>query len=136
MPTFSDGSRSDPVFAGLDDVLEAHEDQLRRFGGDRGVRDLGLLKSALAQPMATFGDQFLHNDIFEMAAAYIFHIVKNHPFVDGNKRAGLHIGLIFLEANGVAIAPSDAFYDMTMAVAEGRLGKPEIAELLRRFAKP
>ena len=74
-----------PVLLTLDEVLEIHRDQLARYGGSQGIRDLGLLQSALAQPPATFGGQFLHADLFETAAAYLLHIVQNHPFVDGNK---------------------------------------------------
>lgn len=134
MPKLSANSPSSPLFATLEEVLGLHEDQLARFGGDRGIRDIGLLKSAIAQPMATFGDRFLHENIFAMAAAYIFHIVKNHPCVDGNKRTGLHMGLTFLGCNGVFINHTPALYDMTIAVAEGRIGKNEIVEILRKFA--
>ena len=71
-----------------------------------------------------------------MAAAYLFHIVSNHPFVDGNKRAGLLSALVFLDLNGITIArPSDALYALTMGAAEGRLGKPAIAAELERIAK-
>ena len=72
-----------------------------------GVRDHALLESALAQPGAAFGGEFLHVDLFAMAAAYLFHIVKNHPFLDGNKRTGLIVAITFLAINGVSI-PSDS----------------------------
>ena len=73
-----------PIFLETDDVLAVHAEQIERFGGADGVRDRGLLESALAQPMVTFGDNFLHEDLYAMAAAYLFHIVQNHPFIDGN----------------------------------------------------
>jgi death-on-curing protein len=73
-------------FLDLLDVLEIHQSRIDAYGGASGIRELGLLESALAQPQSGFGDQYLHADIFEMAAAYLFHIVLNHPFVDGNKR--------------------------------------------------
>ncbi len=85
--------------------------------------------------MATFGNQFLHEDLFAMAAAYVFHIVKNHPFVDGNKRTGLATGLAFLDAHGIKVVRTLALYDMTIAVAEGKLDKIGIAEILRRLVK-
>ena len=69
-----------PHFLTLDDVLETHTFQIETYGGSAGVRDLGLLESALAQPESGFGDQYLHDGIFEMASAYLYHIVMNHPF--------------------------------------------------------
>lgn len=83
---------TDPTFLGLDEVLELHEDQLRHHGGTPGVRDLGLLESALAVPAATFDGRLLHESVFEMAAAYLVHIAQNHPFIDGNKRTALRSG--------------------------------------------
>ena len=79
-------------FLTLDDVLESHREQIRVYGGSEGLRDLGLLESAIAQPPAGFGGVPLHRDLYEMAAAYLFHLVQNHPFIDGNKRVG-HGGL-------------------------------------------
>jgi death-on-curing protein len=121
-----------PEFLTLEDVLEIHAVQLERFGGGAGLRDEGLLRSALAQPEATaFGD-FLHTDLFEMAAAYLFHVLSNHAFVDGNKRTGLLCALVFLDLNGVSLdQDSQALYDVTMAVAEGRADKARVAETLR-----
>jgi death-on-curing protein len=92
-----------PDFLSLEDVLCLHADQVRLFGGHEGVRDLGLLESAIAQPQAMFGGEYLHHDIFEMAAAYVFHLVQNHPFCDGNKRTGVVAALVFLDFNGVEI---------------------------------
>ncbi len=74
-------------FLTLEDALALHASRIARYGGSLGLRDLGLLESALAVPSATFGGQFLHGSLSEMAAAYLFHLVKNHPFVDGNKSA-------------------------------------------------
>lgn len=68
-------------FLGVEDILTLHADQVELYGGEQGVRDMGLLESAAAQPRASFGGEFLHADIFEMAAAYMFHIVQNHPFL-------------------------------------------------------
>ena len=120
-----------PEFVKLDDALEIHRLQLIRYGGSSGIRDQGLLESALAQPMVTFDGEFVHANLFSMAAAYLFHIVKNHAFVDGNKRTGLLAALVFLDINGVAINhSSENLYDLTMAVAEGRIGKEEVAESL------
>jgi len=119
---------SDIDFLSLQDVLLAHMDQISRYGGDPGVRDVSLLESAIAQPQATFGGTFLHDFPFEMAAAYLFHIVQNHPFVDGNKRSGVVAALLFLELNNIGVAaPVGSIYKLTIAVANGHAEKPEIA---------
>jgi hypothetical protein len=88
-------------------VLALHDDQLRLFGGSAGVRDRGALESAVATPEATFDDEFLHEDLFQMAAAYAFHIAENQPFVDGNKRTGLNAALVFLDVNGWVVLDPD-----------------------------
>ena len=124
-----------PDFLTLEEVLEIHSTQLARFGGAAGVRDVGLLESALSQPQASFGGQYVHEDLFEMASAYLFHVVSNHPFVDGNKRAGLLSALVFLDINGIEINDQeDTLYDLTIKVASGNSNKREISEVLRRLA--
>jgi death-on-curing protein len=107
-----------------------------RYGGTSGIRDVDLLKSALAMPEATYGGEFLHAGIFEMAAAYLFHLVKNHPFVDGNKRVGAVSALIFLALNGYDVhAPEEDFAEMVLSVARGELGKADVAVFLRRWSR-
>ena len=91
------------VFLTLAEAVEIHFDQIKRYGGQCGIRDMGLLESSLAMPEAAFGGEFLHRSIFEMAAAYAFHICRNHPFVDGNKRTALACTLVFLELNGLSL---------------------------------
>ena len=121
-----------PVFLLLEEVVVLHAIQLDRFGGLDGIRDAGLLDSALAMPQAGFGDQYAHADIFEMAAAYLFHLVKNHPFIDGNKRVGFHAAYVFLQLNGwILEIPQDDAYDLVIATAEGRATKAEIAAAFR-----
>ena len=123
-------------FLDVEDVLELHATQLSVFGGSDGLRDRGLLESAVGQPQSSFGGQFVHEGLFAMAAAYLFHITSNHPFVDGNKRAGLLSALVFLDVNGLSIdQPSEALYELTMGVAEGRSEKAAIAAELERIAK-
>lgn len=125
-----------PLFLGLEEVLEIHHDQITRYGGIEGIRDLGLLQSALAMPHAGAGNQYFHADLFEMAAAYLFHIVRNHPFVDGNKRTGAAAALVFLEINGIRIGVADeALVTTVLAVAEGKLQKSALAEFFRRHAR-
>lgn len=125
-----------PVFLNLSEVLAIHRDQIQRYGGAPGIRDLGLLESAVAMPMSGFGGDFLHNDLFEMAAAYLFHIAQNHPFVDGNKRTGTAAALVFLEINGVGVeVGQDVLADMVLAVTEGKADKPAIAEFFSKHSK-
>src|SRR5688572_29541500 len=96
-----------PEFLSLDDVLTIHEDQIERYGGSPEIRDAGLLASAVETPRATYGEAFLHADLFHMAAAYLYHIVQNHAFVDGNKRTGAAAALVFLDINGVEVNVDD-----------------------------
>ncbi|HEU4383352.1 MAG TPA: type II toxin-antitoxin system death-on-curing family toxin [Anaeromyxobacteraceae bacterium] len=123
----------EPAFLTLDEVLALHADQIQRYGGSAGVRDLGLLESAIAAPRATFGGGLLHATLPEMAAAYLFHLVRNHPFVDGNKRAGLAAAIAFLGLNDLWLdVDEDELVDRVLGVAEGRIGKAEVAVLLQK----
>ncbi len=118
----------DPVFLGLDEIIEIHADQINRYGGHSGIRDIELLKSATAMPATSFDGDYLHTDIYEMAAAYLFHIIRNHPFVDGNKRTGAVTSVVFLLLNGIELhADEDSFETMVISVAEGKLDKVAIA---------
>lgn len=120
------------LFLTLDDIIESHQNQIDTYGGSHGIRDIGLLESAIAQPEASFGGQYLHADIFEMAAAYLYHLVMNHPFVDGNKRLGLEAALIFLEINNENLNASDQeLIDLVLKTTAGQVGKREIAEFFR-----
>lgn len=108
---------------------------MTRYGGIAGIRDLNLPKSALGMPGATFNGEFLHTDVHEMAAAYLFHLVRKHPFLDGNKRVGAVATLVFLALNGHDFqAPQDDLAETVLAVARGALGKPEVALFLRRWS--
>ena len=82
-------------FLSVADALELHDLQLEAYGGATGIRAPDLLESAIMTPQASFGGQYVHNGIFEMAAAYAFHIAENQPFVDGNKRTALAAALVF-----------------------------------------
>jgi death-on-curing protein len=127
----------EPAFLSLAEVLEIQNDQVARYGGATGIRDLGLLKAAVGIPSVTYGGRFLHTDVYEMAAAYLFHLVKNHPFVDGNKRTGAVAALVFLALNGYDFdCPEDNFAEMVLAVARGELGKTAAALFIRRFTRP
>jgi len=118
-------------------VLLVHADLIRRYGGQAGIRDRGLLSSALAQPQMTSGGKFLHKTIFDKAAAYGFHVCRNHPFVDGNKRAAFVLMDIFLRRNGYILAAyEDEAYVIMMALADGRLTKLQLAGWLKEKSKP
>ena len=120
------------AFLTLDEVLAIHAHQVSRYGGALGIRDRGLLESALAMPQAMFGDEILHPSLHEQAAAYLFHIVKNHPFIDGNKRAGLASCLAFLRLNDVRVrASDDDLVDLVLGVASGDRSKADVAVFLR-----
>jgi len=121
-----------PTFLTLDDLLDSHAEQIANYGGTHGIRDIGLLESARAQPEARFGGQYLHVELFEMAAAYLYHIVQNHPFIDGNKRVGLEAALVFLEINDLSLdATDDELIDLTLRTAQSLVSKTEIADYLR-----
>jgi len=127
----------DLKFLSLAEVLAIHKDQISRYGGASGIRDIDLLKSALGMPPSTYGGEFLHTDIIEMAAGYLFHLVNNHPFVDGNKRVGAVAALVFLDLNGFDFhAPEDDFADMVLAVARGDMNKSQVAVFIRNWSKP
>jgi death-on-curing protein len=126
-----------PVFLTLAEVLGIHRDQIKRYGGGGGVRDIGLLRSAIAAPQARFEGRFLHRDLFEMAAAYLFHVARNHPFVDGNKRTAAVAAVVFLQLNMVVLeADEDLFEEQVRMAAEGKTGKDELALFFRRHGKP
>jgi death on curing protein len=125
-----------PRFLTMAEVLLILQDQIRRYGGRYGVRDPGLLSSALAMPAASFEGKYLHHDKYEQAAAYAFHICQNHPFIDGNKRTALATALVFLDLNGIGIDdPKEELYEMMVDVAKGKKSKEEIAETFRRLRK-
>jgi death-on-curing protein len=125
-----------PQFLSLEQILAIHKNQLRLYGGESGLRDMGLLQSALAMPGSGFGDQYFHLDLYEMAAAYLFHLVKNHPFVDGNKRVGFVASFIFLRLNGILVTASEKEYEkMTLEVAQGKMEKSEVAAFFRKHSR-
>jgi len=124
-----------PEFLTVADALHIHRNQVDTFGGEHGARDMGLLESAMAQPRASYGGHLLHPDLFAMAAAYLYHIVRNHPFLDGNKRAGAMTAMVFLDWNGIALrADNDGLADITFRVAEGKATKLDVAEFFRSIA--
>ena len=120
------------TFLSVDDVLLIHADTIENDGGSHGLRDHGLLDAAVAMPRQRFGGAFLHEDIAAMAAAYLFHIAQNHPFVDGNKRAAVMAALVFLQFNGIKHLPApQELEDTTRKVAAGELTKEALTKWMR-----
>lgn len=120
------------MFPTYEEILEFHADQLRLFGGQDGIRDDGVLRSAVAMPEASFDGVYLHEDIFLMAAAYAFHIAEGQPFMDGNKRTGLNAALVFLELNGWTVDDSEGdLYEAIIGLATGAQTKSGLAEVFR-----
>ena len=119
-------------FLSVDDVLTIHQNTIANEGGLAGLRDAGLLESAVLMPQQRFEGEHLHPDLAAMAAAYLFHIAQNHAFHDGNKRAAVLAALIFLSINGVELLPPpEALEEMTMRVASGEADKAELTEWMR-----
>lgn len=128
-------SAAEPRFLSKQTVLAIHAAQVNEHGGDAGLRDEGLLDSALSQPLAMFAGQYLHEDLFAMAAAYVFHLAKNHPFVDGNKRTALAAALVFLDANGFELDDAGTeLANMLLEMLESKRDKAWVAAALRRRA--
>jgi death-on-curing protein len=124
------------LFLELSDVLTIHQQQIEAFGGIFGIRDKGLLESAVAMPQASFGGEYLHTNLFEMSAAYAFHIAENQPFLDGNKRTALTSALVFLDINGFIVLDEEMkLYEALIAIANKNMDKYDLAELLQQLAK-
>ena len=117
----------EPLFLTFAEIIEIHNYQISHFGGSDGLRSAEMLKSAIGMPSSTFSGEYLHPTIPEMAAAYLFHLVENHPFLDGNKRVGAMASLVFLDLNGYEFdATDEEFTDLVMRVASGKMLKSEV----------
>ena len=120
-----------PEFLDQASVLRIHERQIRKYGGTPGVRDDGLLESALAQPQATFGGTLLHLTIYEQAAAYLYHLAMNHPFLDGNKRTAFAVMDAFLRLDGYQLNLSnDQAYQLVLEVVKKTVSKEDLSDRL------
>ena len=115
-------------------ILPLHERMIREFGGVQGLRDVNLLESALRRPINKWNYQKPEPDLAELAAAYIWGIVRNHPFVDGNKRTAYVVFRSFLMMNGWDLsATQDEKYDMSHGIAAGTYSEIEVSEWIRFF---
>jgi death-on-curing protein len=120
----------EPIWLGLTDVIDMHNEQLAIFGGPAGIRDRGMLESALARPVNRW--HYGETDLAALAASYAFGIAKNHPFVDGNKRAAFHALMVFLRVNGVAFAPKSAeATSIILSLAAGEVSEESLTRWVR-----
>ncbi|MFN6566513.1 type II toxin-antitoxin system death-on-curing family toxin [Dendronalium sp. ChiSLP03b] len=116
-----------PKFLYISQVLAIHQDQIISFGGTSGIRDEGLLDSALAQPQATFAGKLLHSTIHEQAAAYLYHPAMNHPFVDCNKRAAFAVMNTFITLNGYSLnLLEEEAYNLVIRVVQREISKDRV----------
>ncbi|MBE9031714.1 type II toxin-antitoxin system death-on-curing family toxin [filamentous cyanobacterium LEGE 11480] len=126
-----------PRFLTLEDILRLHTRQIERFGGSSDVRDMGLLESAIAQPAASFSGELLHPTLPAQAAAYLYHIAKNHPFIDGNKRTAFAVADVFIRINRfrLSLSPSQV-YELVIQVAQSDITKTALTERLEETIVP
>ena len=125
-------SSTEPIHLTVERVQEIHNMAIDRFGGSDGVRDFSLLESAVSAPQATFGGDSLYEDVIEIAAAYLFYLCRNHPFIDGNKRVALGTCIVFLKTNGFKPkADGPDWESLTLEVAASRLNRDQTTERLR-----
>ncbi|MBN2319427.1 MAG: type II toxin-antitoxin system death-on-curing family toxin [Acidobacteria bacterium] len=119
-------------FLSVESVLLVHRRVIEEFGGDLGLRDRGLLESAVAMPKSSFAGKYLHAGMAEMAAAYHFHLCSNHLFVDGNKRVAVAAAELFLLVNGIALtATDDELAELTLGIARGEISKDAVVEFYK-----
>ncbi|MDM8565357.1 type II toxin-antitoxin system death-on-curing family toxin [Candidatus Halobeggiatoa sp. HSG11] len=127
---------NDPEFLTLNEILETHRISIELYGGSYGIHDQKSLESAINMPCSTFDGKYLHSDLYEMAAAYLFHLVKNHPFIDGNKRIGTRAALLFLYLNSIEVKiDPDELADFVISVVENNVSKKEIADYFRQYVQ-
>jgi death-on-curing protein len=126
---------AEPRFLTIEQVLAIHRRVVAEFGGERTVLDEGILESAVTMPAACFGGGYLHADLPSMAAAYLYHICRGHPFLDGNKRTALVAAEVFLLLNGCRLKVTNRQLErLTFSVAEGGTSKEDVIAFLREHA--
>jgi death on curing protein len=127
---------NDCTHLSIEIVQEIHTEVIRKFGGSFRLRDEGLLASAVLAPQSTFGGKSPYKDLVEIAAAYLFSLCCNHPFLDGNKRTAMTAAIVFLRLNGLAPKPdSDAWETLLLDVASGKVDREETTKRLRKLVR-
>ena len=120
----------------IDIVRTIHDEALKGFGGLKGVRDESLLASAVLTPQSSFGGKSPYADLVDVAAAYLFYICRNHPFLDGNKRTAMMAAIVFLRLNGIEPAPdSGAWEKLMFDVATSKIDRSHTTARLRKLLK-
>ena len=115
-------------------MREVHAEAIARFGGSDGERDTALLESAVAAPQASFGGKSPYHDLAEVAAAYLYYLCRNHPFIDGNKRAALGSCLVLLRLNGIEPRPDGPEWEeLVLGIAAGGLDREQATTRLREL---
>ncbi|MCU0226198.1 MAG: type II toxin-antitoxin system death-on-curing family toxin [Bryobacterales bacterium] len=128
----TDDTQARPVFLTLKEVMDIHDMMVRRYGGRRGIRDSALLESALTMPRCGIVGQYLHTDLFEMAAAYLFHFCRNRPFHTANDPTAVVAALVFLRLNGIGVTGSpQELADLVSGVVQQKAGKEIISWFFR-----
>ncbi len=128
---------TEPIHLTVERVREIHQQAIDRFGGSNGLRDYSLLESAVSAPQATFGGESLYEDMVEIAAAYLFYLCRNHPFIDGNKRVALGACIVFLKINGFKLKTDGPEWEsLTIDVAASRLDRYQTTKRLRTLVQP
>jgi death-on-curing protein len=126
----------EPIFLSIENILSIHTRMISDFGGMPGVADQGLLESAVSMPAAGFGGELLHESLPAMAAAYLFHICKNHPFFDGNKRVAVVASEIFLNINGMQLdVDNEELKQLCLGVAAGEISKDQAVVFFKEYFK-
>jgi|SRR6185312_695868 death-on-curing protein len=120
----------------LEDILNLHQFSIEKYGGSHGIRDSGLLESAIARPFQSFDGEDLYPSVFAKAAALAESLIINHPFIDGNKRTGTVAMIAFLEENGFHLSTTDtALYNLVISISTGETKFEEIVEWLKANTK-
>lgn len=123
------------TYVSFEFVLGLHDQLVEEYGGAKGILNEGLLRSALEMPKARFNGQNLHRTIYDKTAAYLFHLIQNHPFIDGNKRTASMTALVFFSSNfkGGFGFDNQEYQDLILKVAQGAVSKKEIAKFFRHI---
>lgn len=124
---------SDIEYFEIEEVVVLHSRLIKKYKGLRGLRNMGLLMSSVENPKMTFGGNELYPDIFAKAACYLFGIVKNHPFIDGNKRTGSFLAYLFLKKHGATTPPLELYEELVVQVADGKFSMEEVAKFFKSF---
>jgi death-on-curing protein len=128
---------SEPIWMEMTDAVIFHDMELAAHGGSTGLRDPGMLESAVMRPRNLWAYADAPPSLTRLAAAYAFGISSNHPFVDGNKRTALVVSFAFLDTNGIAVTASQGdAYDTILALAAGEIGEQQITEWFDRNTAP